>query len=183
MPEPWASLLRRLHRAYEAAGFNCGDMLRPPARPEVVRNLARTLGIPVPPSLRAVWRVHGGQRYVPPGITGLFGKHRLLSPAEAAENYQMFCENNLDTSGVFPPPDGEVGYFHRQLLPFASWDVYNLCIDTASGAVWEFSPNYGTRGGTSRPSLRALVRELLELLAAGRKPEPDFIYGQPLTSR
>jgi hypothetical protein len=133
----------------------------------------------VPAALRAVWDVHGGQRYVPPGVTGLFGKHRLHSPAEAAENYRMFLAYNLDPSGVFPPPGGEVRYFHPRLLPFASWDVFHLCLDTAGGAVWEFSPNYGTRGGTARPSLRALVSELLALLAAGRPPEPDFICPRP----
>jgi cell wall assembly regulator SMI1 len=171
------SLLGRLQRAYKAAGLNCGNKLRAPARLEVVRNLGRLLDLPIPPSLRAVWRIHGGQGYVTPGTTGLFGSHRLHSPSETAENYQMFLENNLDPSGKFPPADGKIGYFHPRLLPFASWDVYNLCIDTASGMVWEFSPNYGTRGGTSRPSLRGLVSELLALLAAGREPELDFIYG------
>jgi hypothetical protein len=178
--EAWASLLGRLRRAYAAAGLDCGDKLRPPAGQTAARDLARRLGIPVPPSLRAVWRVHGGQGYVSPGVTGLFGKHRLHSPAEAAKSYRLFQKYNFDPSEVFPPPDGKIGhFFHPRLLPFASWDKYNLCVDTASGAVWEFSPNYGTPGGTCRPSLRALVEELLALLAAGRAPEPDFICPRP----
>ena len=77
MAETWAALLGRLWRAYAAAGLDCGDGLRPPARDAAIRNLARRLGIPIPPSLRAVWRVHGGQRYISVGVTGLFGKHRL----------------------------------------------------------------------------------------------------------
>ncbi len=176
MAEMWASLLSRLQRAYAAAGLDCGDKLLPPAHPTAVRALASKLGIRVPPSLQAVWRVHGGQRYVSPGVTGLFGKHRLHSPGETARTYRMFRLYNLDPSGAFPPRYDKVAYFHPRLLPFASWDIYNLCIDTKSGAVWEFSPNYGARGGTSRPSLRVLVQELLALLAAGQEPEPDFIY-------
>ena len=182
MAEAWASLLGRLRRAYKAAGLDCGDKLRPPARPEAVRKLARRVGVPVPPSLRAVWHVHGGQGKITWGNTGLFGRHRLLSPAEAAEKHRMWCEvynGESPRPGPFPPPDGVTHqYFHPQLVPFASWDKYDLCVDTASGEVWDFS-TWGTTGGTGRPSLRALVRELLALLAAGRPPEPDFIFPRP----
>jgi hypothetical protein len=170
-----ASLLGRLKRAYAAAGLECGAGLLPPARAETVANLERRLGVRIPAELRAVWRVHGGQRYISPGVTGLFGQHRLHSPTGLAENYRIFCAYNIDPSGVFPPPPGEVVYFHARLLPFASWDVYNLCIDSESGEVWEFSPNYGLRGGTSRASIATVVRELLSLLEAGAEPMVDFI--------
>jgi cell wall assembly regulator SMI1 len=175
------SLLERLKNAYAAAGLDCGDALMPPARVETVANLGRRLGIRIPPQLQAVWRVHGGQRYVSPGITGLFGDHRLHSPSALLKNYRMFCEYNIDPSGVFPPPAGEVVYFHPRLLPFASWDIYNLCIDSKSGEVWQFSPNYGICGGTSRDSIASVVQELLVLLQAGRDPAVNFIT--PRTDR
>jgi hypothetical protein len=144
-----------------------------------VDRVARRLGVALPPSLRALWRLHGGQRYVSPGVTGLFGQHRLHSPSELAENYLMFREYGPDPPARFPPSVGRVAYFHPRLLPFASWDVHNLCLDSETGAVWDFSPNYGVMGGTSRPSLRALVEELLALLEAGRPPEPDFTFVRP----
>jgi hypothetical protein len=91
----------------------------------------------------------------------------------------MFREYSPDPSGKFPPAYGKTSYFHQRLLPFASWDANNLCLDTASGTVWGFNPKDGTTGGTGRASLRALVGELLALLAAGRPPEPDFIFLRP----
>lgn len=177
--ESWASLLGRLKRAYRAAGLDCADGLRPPAQDEAVDRLARRLGVRIPRSLRAVWRVHGGQRYVVPGITGLFGKHRLHSPAELARKYELHREYLDDPPGAFPPREGRTRDFHPRLLPFASWDIYDLCLDSETGAVWQYSPNYLLTGGTSRPSLRSFVRELLALLAAGRPPEPDFICVRP----
>jgi hypothetical protein len=111
-------------------------------------------------------------------VTGLFGEHRLHTPAELARNYRMF-RAYLDQPRAFPPAYGRDGYFHPRLLPFASWDQHNLCLDQETGAVWRYSPSYGLTGGTSRPSLRALVHELLALLAVGRPPEPDFIFPRP----
>jgi hypothetical protein len=169
----------RLLRAYGAAGLKCGKGLRPPATEEEMDRVARRLGVRLPPSLRAVWRVHGGQRYVSPGITGLFGKHRLHSPSELAGSYLMFRRYGPDPTEPFPSRSGKVVYFHPRLIPIASWDVYNLCLDSATGEVWEFSPNYGLGGGTSRPSLRALVAELLALMRDARPPEPDFICVRP----
>jgi hypothetical protein len=170
-----AALLERLKQAYTAAGLDCGAGLMPPARAATLANLGQRLGVVIPEELMAVWRVHGGQLCNGPGVTGLFGQHGLHSPTELAKNYRMFCTYNIDPSGEFPPPTGKVVYFHPRLLPFASWDVYNLCIDSETGEVWQFSPNFGLRGGTSRASIAAVVQELLTLLEAGDEPELDFI--------
>src|SRR5262249_20389231 len=91
----------------------------------------------------------------------------------------MFQRYGPEPPARFPPRDGRVVYFHPRLLPFASWDQYNLCLDSMTGAVWKYGPSDGLHGGTSRPSLRALVHELLALLEAGRPPEPDFIFVRP----
>ncbi|MBY0232215.1 MAG: SMI1/KNR4 family protein [Gemmataceae bacterium] len=177
MADTWAALVGKLRRAYDAAGLDCGHGLRAPASDESVRRVTERLGLPVPPSLRAIWRLHGGQRYLGSGTTGLFGSHRLHSPAQAIEHHRLHMEFHADLSGRFPPPVGKESGFHPRLLPFASWDAYDLCLDTATGAVWEFHRDL--TGGTSRPSLRAVVAELLALMEAGRRPQLDGIFPHP----
>lgn len=44
---------------------------------------------------------------------------------------------------AFPPAAGESGYWVPELLPFASWDAYDLCIPVRCGEVWEFNPSSG----------------------------------------
>src|SRR6185369_13820823 len=108
---------------------------------------------------------HGGQQYVSPGVTGLFGEHRLHSPAELVATHRMFVDNCLlDTLAAFPPPQDEWGYWVPQLLPFASWDAYYLCIDAGSGEVWEFIPNTGLI--RHRPSIAAVLREVIDEVRA-----------------
>ena len=165
-----ATLIDEAKRAYAAAGLDCGKALRPPASAASLTRLARQLKRPLPPELVAVYRVHGGQNYVTPGLTGLFGMHRLYSPAKAAEHYRMSLENCvLDPPRPFPPPADEWGYWNPDLIPFAGWDAYDLCVHAESHDVWEFIPNTGlTR---HFPSIAAILREVARTVRAGGEPE------------
>src|SRR4029078_5914342 len=122
-------LIEEAKRVYSAAGLTCGAGVLPPAANAEVDAIDKALSLAVPRELRQVSRVHGGQQYVSPGVTGLFGEHRLHSPAELVATHRMFVDNCLlDTLAAFPPPPDEWGYWVPQLLPFASWDAYALCI-------------------------------------------------------
>jgi hypothetical protein len=171
-----ASLIAEAKQAYAAAGLDCGHALLPPADEAAVDAIAEALSLPVPPELREVYRVHGGQEYVPPGVTGLFGEHRLHTPAEVVEHHRMFSDNCLlDPLPAFPPPASEWGYWVPQLIPFASWDAYDLCIHAESGEVWEFIPNTGLI--RHRPSIAAVLREVIEAVRAGREPQLRAMRG------
>lgn len=159
-------------QAYREAGLDCGEKLLPPADAAAVESMAATLSLPIPEELRALYAVHGGQAYIPPGVTGLFGSHRLHSPAEVVEHHRTYVENGLDQPGVpiaFPPIDDEPGWWVRELIPFASWDVYALCIHATTGEVWEFEPVNGLRH--HRPSMRAVLEEVIAAVRAGGDPE------------
>ncbi len=173
-----ASLIDEAKRTYKAAGLNCGDGLLPPADKIAVDAIARALALPVPRELREVYRVHGGQEYVSPGITGLFGEHRLLTPAEVVEHHRMFTDNCLlDPSPVFPPPADEWGYWVPELIPFASWDAYDLCVHATSGEVWEFIPNTGLI--RHRPNIAAVLREVIDAVKSGREAQLGVLRGPP----
>jgi hypothetical protein len=165
-----AALIGELKQAYVSAGLDCGDCLLPPAEKTALDMLSQQLGLPVPPELREVYQVHGGQQYIEPGVSGLFGEHRLLTPAEVLDHHRMYCENCLlDPLPVFPPLPDEWGYWVPQLIPFASWDAYDLCIDSASGEVWEFIPNSGLI--RHRPSIAAVLQEILAAVRSGAQPQ------------
>jgi len=166
-------LLTELKAAYHKAGLNCGDGLHPPASEQAIEGIATKLAMPIPEELRDVLRVHGGQDYISPGITGLFGSHKLLSPAEIVEDYQMFLTHCLwDPLPEFPPKDSDSGYWIPSLIPFASWDAYDLCVHSLRGDVWEFCPNVGlTEIGSN---IRAVLRELIDAVKAGREPSLPF---------
>src|SRR6516165_7519491 len=137
-------LIEEAKQVYAAAGLDCGDSLLPPADEAAVDTIGKALSLPVPTELRKVYRVHDGQEYISPGITGLFGQHRLHTLAEIVEHHRMFADNCLlDPLPAWPPPADEWGYWVPQLIPFASWDAYDLCIHADSGEVWEFIPNVG----------------------------------------
>ncbi len=171
-----ASLLAQLKQAYAAAGLDCGDGLWPPANERGIRALSQELAMPLPPELQEVYRTHGGQDDIGPGVTGLFGEHRLLSPAEVLEHYRMFQENCLlDPLPAFPPAPGEWGYWVPQLIPFASWDAYDLCVHSTTGEVWEFIPNTGLI--RHRPSIAAVLREVLEAVRSGGEPQLGELRG------
>lgn len=170
------SLIAEAKQVYAAAGLDCGHALLPPAADAAVDALATELSLPVPPELQEVYRVHSGQEYVSPGLTGLFGEHRLLTPAEVVEHHRMYAENCLlDPMPSFPPPAEAWGYWVPQLLPFASWDAYDLCIHAESGEVWEFIPNCGLV--RHRPSIAAVLREVIAAVRAGREPRLGEMRG------
>jgi hypothetical protein len=173
-----AALIEEAMRSYSAAGLDCGDGLLPPARKSDIDGISRALSLAVPDELREVYEVHGGQEYIEPGVTGLFGEHRLLTPDEVIEHHQMFMENCLlDPPPGFPPPAGEWGYWVPQLIPFASWDAYDLCVHAETGEVWEFIPNVGlTR---HLPSIAAVLRDVIEAVRAGREPQLGGRRGPP----
>jgi hypothetical protein len=163
------ALIEEAKRVYADAGLNCGDGLLPPAKKPAVDAIARALSLPVPRELRAVYRVHGGQEYVKPGITGLFGEHRLLTPDEVVEHYRMFAENCLlDPLPDFPPAVNDGGYWVPQLIPFASWDAYDLCIHAETGEVWEFEPHGGLV--RHRASIADVLSEVIAAVRAGEEP-------------
>ena len=152
---------------YTAAGLSCADGLLAPASDAEISAMASALSLTIPPELWQVYRVHGGQEYVPPGITGLFGEHRLYRPAEAIAQHRMLAENCFfEPRPVFPPPDDEWGYWVPELIPFASWDAYDLCIHSATGEVWEFIPSTGLI--RHRPSIVAVLREIIANVRVGR---------------
>lgn len=171
-----ASLIEEAKQVYAAAGLNCGHALLPPADEADVAAITAALAMPVPPELRKVYRVHGGQQYVRPGVTGLFGQHRLRTPAEAVAHHRMFTEYCLlGPLPEFPPAADEWGYWVPQLLPFASWDAYELCIHTETGEVWEFIPDCGLI--RHRPSIAAVLQEVIDAVRAGREPELGAMRG------
>jgi hypothetical protein len=82
----------------------------------------------------------------------------------------MFTENCLlDPLPLFPPRAGEWGYWVPQLIPFASWDAYDLCVHAESGDVWEFIPNCGLI--RHRQSVAAVLREVIDAVRSGREPQ------------
>jgi hypothetical protein len=173
-----ASLIAEAKRVYAAAGLDCGQALLPPADAAAIDALAAELSLPVPSELQEVYRIHGGQEYVSPGVTGLFGEHRLHTPAEVVEHHRMFSDNCLlDPPPVFPPTADEWGYWVPQLIPFASWDAYDLCIYAESGEVWEFIPNCGLI--RHRPSIAAVLREVITAVRASGGPGLGSMRGPP----
>ena len=169
-------LITEAKHAYTAAGLDCADGLLPPADKSDLDALAAALRMRLPPELLALYRIHGGQEYHRAGDTGLFGVHRLLTPAEAVEIHLMFAENCLrDPLPEFPPAGDDWGYWVPELIPFASWDAYDLCVHAESGEVWEFSPNFGLI--RHRPSIAAVLREVIAEVQVGREPELGAMRG------
>lgn len=167
------SLIAEAQEVYAAAGLDCGRGLLPPAGEDAIERIALELSLPIPEELRAVYAVHGGQDYIPPGITGLFGEHRLHSPAEIIENHKIYAENYyvaFDPPPAFPPSGEEdPGYWVPELLPFASWDAYELCIHAMIGEVWEFLPSSGLI--RHRASIASVLEEVIAAVRAGNAPQ------------
>jgi cell wall assembly regulator SMI1 len=166
-----SKLINELEAAYTTAGLDCGYGLQAPASEDTIRQLEEKLAVPLPEELKALLRVHGGQEYIGAGTTGLFGRHRLLSPSEIVEwyemtldNYQLYCSDPPDK---FPPEEGRGGWWNPRLIPFASWDAYGLCIHSDRGDVWNFEPYSGLIGYL--PSIAASVRFLIDEVKAGRE--------------
>lgn len=166
------SLIAEARQVYEAAGLDCGDGLLPPADEATVDGITTALSQPVPAELRELYALHGGQEYIPPGVRGLFGQHRLLSPAEVIKGHTNNVENYLDGLGrppVFPPAPGDPGEWTPELIPFASWDSYELCIHATTGEMWEFEPWSGLI--RHRANVAAVLTEIIAAVRAGKEPE------------
>jgi hypothetical protein len=164
------ALIRELMQAYTQAGLDCGTGLLPPAPEADIDRAAEDLGQPVHDDLRAVWRVHGGQEYFGAGVSGLFGRHRLLTPAEAVEEYRVIWDCELEAPSLLAAPV----LYNRpvlELVPFASWDAYDLCVHAVSGEVWEFLPSPGLL--RHRPGIKAVLCEVLAAVRSGAT-EPEL---------
>jgi hypothetical protein len=159
-PTPLASLIAELKQAYHDAGLDCGDGLLPPAPKTELDRLAHELSLTLPAELVALYAVHGGQKSRAP-VAGLFGSHELNTPAEVVSHHKGNCDNFLGYEGAVWRP---------RLIPFASWDVYDLCVDSRSGKVCEFTYTGGGSLRCHRPSIAAVLREMLEAVRAGEEP-------------
>jgi hypothetical protein len=164
-----ASLIEEAKREYAAAGLDCGDGLLPPATDAAIDVVGQELGLPIPPQLRAVWRIHGGQDQVGAGVTGLFGWHRLITPAQAVEYNRLYSETCIIDRATFPPGAGAWGSWVPELIPFATFNDCDLCAHAESGEVWEFRPGGGLL--LHRPSVAAVLREVIAAVRAGQEPQ------------
>ncbi len=164
-------LLTQLSTAYAEADSPRGSLLLTPATEEELESLAQQLGVPIPPQLRALWLFHDGQEYFGSGTEGLFGRHRLLSVSGALEQHRMLDENWLDGGEPpsYPPGKGDGGGWCRDLIPFASWDAFDLCVHAHDGHVWEFEPYDGLK--CHWPSIAAVLEAAL---ASADAEEPDL---------
>lgn len=165
-----AEIIEEAKTVYAAAGLNCGDGLLAPAEEHAIDAIAAKLALPVPEELRNLYRTHGGQDYISPGITGLFGSHRLLTPSQLVEQ-QLMISGNCDDyypEANLPRPEYEWPYWDYRLLPFASWDAYDLCIHADSGNVWEFEPYSGLM--RRWPNIEAVLSEAVAAVRAGKHP-------------
>ena len=163
-----AALVDEAKRVYADAGLDCGDGLLPPASDADIDAVGEELGLPFPAELRELWRTHGGQDEVGTGVTGLFGWHRLLPPPKAIEYDRLYGETCLIDRATFPPAPGAWGSWVPELIPFATFNADDLCVHAASGEVWSFRPGGGL--GAHRPSIAAVLRELIALVREGREP-------------
>jgi hypothetical protein len=162
-------LVAELIRAYAAAGLDCGRELLPPADDHSIRSVEEVLSVPVPSELRELWSIHGGQRYFGAGTKGLFGRHRLHAPGEVPKKHRLIWDYAvLDVPKWGRQPQlGEPPV--PEQIPFASWDRYTLLVYPADGTVWEFNPSSGLC--RRRPSITAVLRELLARVQAGAEPD------------
>lgn len=124
-----------------------------------------------------VYAEFGGQEYIAPGITGIFGSHRLHSPSEIAENYDMFQQAEQFPGNDFPPADSLPGRdwsrWHPALIPFASWDAYHLVICRHTNRIYEFEP-YGGLSERKFETMNALLEKILEAARTSAEPSLDF---------
>jgi hypothetical protein len=162
-PAALASLIAELKRAYRDADLDCADRLLPPAPKTELDRLAHELGLTLPAELVEVYAIHGGQKYFGSGTSGLFGRYRLFEPDAVLRIHRDYCDiiNGMHNNDVWD----------RLLIPFAGWDAYDLCIHSRSGEVCEFTANSGCSLSRHRPSIAAVLRELLAAVRAGEEPD------------
>lgn len=163
------SLIEEAKQVYATAGLDCGHGLLPPADEEAIDRLGAELQLPIPPSLRLLWRTHCGQSYFGAGVDGLFGHHRLLTPDESLESYRLV----EDGEEPGPQPRGTLPRLLNrpvpELIPFGSWDAYVLCVHAADGEVWEYLPSPGLL--RHRVSIEAFLGEVIAEVRAGREAD------------
>lgn len=138
-----APKLQKLIDVYNMAGVSNGSELLPPADPDIIGDLSRGAGKPIPAELNQRWGIYGGQGSIDNGTKGIFGSHHLLTPELAIDSYRMVRGDWFDViehSPKYPPPKGERGCWVPGLIPFATWDHFILFADPDSGNVWEFDP-------------------------------------------
>ena len=173
-----ATVLHELVGQYQARGLNNGGGLLPPADTSSISKTEQMLGFSLPESLRMVYGVFGGQEYIAPGITGVFGSHRLHSPSEAAATYDMFQKAEKFPGNDFPPEDSLPGpdwsRWHPALIPFASWDAYNLVICRHTNRIYEFEP-YSGLSERKFETMQSLLAAVLEAARTSAEPSLDFI--------
>lgn len=156
--------------------------LHPPTSRTDIVAAGNRIGYPIPGELADLYFIHNGQDYQQPGTTGLFGSYRFHTLDEMVGEHSRFSEpvyrgEVFQDCPRFPPGPDIEGYYHRRLLPFASWDVYSLCIDALTGCVWEFSPNSGVWLTSRLPSIAAAFDVLLGKMRDGRT-RPDVYHDQ-----
>ncbi|WP_395750016.1 SMI1/KNR4 family protein [Prosthecobacter sp.] len=145
---PLAAKFEALITTYQARGLNNGDGMLPPVGREVIEEAERLLGFSLPEPIRPIYELYGGQEYISPGITGVLGSHRLLSPLEIASSWQMYEDAQRFPGAEIPPPDSVPGenewtWWHPALVPFANWDAYHLVICRRTHRIWEYEPYIG----------------------------------------
>ena len=161
--------LQKLKQAYVEAGLDNAKQLQPPVSTKLLRQAEKQMGQKLPADLRELYLIHGGQRYVPPGSTGVFGTYRFVPVTIMVRDYLKFKERlKKEKASKFPPKSGQKGSFHPSLIPFAGWNTSDLCID-GSGRIWEFEPERGLSETVRYPSMTALIKDLLSKVKAGKK--------------
>lgn len=174
-----AAKLQLIVERYKTRSLDNGDGMLPPVNANVMADAERHMGFRFPESLRSIFAWSGGQEYICPGVTGIFGKHRLMSPSEIVKDYQMYEEAVRSTDIELPPsdavPSGEKGMcWHPALIPFAGWDAYSLMMCRHTGRIWEFEPYLGL-SGRSYLNIDQLLDAVLHAAISMDEPVLDFI--------
>jgi len=176
-----ATVLHELVSQYRQRGLNNGEGLLPPADTASILKAEQTLGFALPESLRSVYAVFGGQEYIAPGITGIFGSHRLHSPSEITAAYDMFQKPEQFPGNDFPPEDSRPGRdwsrWHPALIPFGSWDAYHLAICRHTNRIYEFEP-YSGLSERKFETMLTLLEAILEAARTSAEPCLDFITSE-----
>lgn len=172
-----AENLELLVLQYPARGLNNGDGMLPPSERGELAETERQLGFALPESLRTMYSLFGGQEYISPGVTGLFGNHRLFSPPEIVKEYQMYLETRQCVDDEFSSFDSlqreNSGWWHPALIPFASWDDYSLVMCRDTQRIWEFEPYQGLSVRCFE-NLGQLLEAALDAATSMEEPSLDF---------
>lgn len=133
------------------------EALAPPASDEALADLEQYLGAPLPPALRALWKLGDGLR----GVEPLYLGHRFLSVAEAR---QLIATKRDEAEQKFGAAYWEPGVM--SFLARANGEL--LCVDALGaygppGGITDFDPEWPER----RQILFDSVTEWLECFVDG----------------